>query len=1258
MALATVQTAMTSETGKSLHPFFTKTPNNNAPYQPTPDVATLGISSDGGHEGPKHEVDAQKGPKKRGRKSGTAKVKKTSSISKDQSLMDHFSHPSTVPEKNTSLSKPKDLFHETTLEEDPNIDRRKRQKTSSPVPSHTGTIVPVSHTNEPLDWQQQLQAEAMKEIELPSQDGDPLRKPEMSGTTPGISTIERCNLIQPITPPNSTIGETRCVPSEDSMAVLPEPKAVPTKKIIKISKNGKLLSSPPSTELKAASPKRRRGRKPAEKSAPSITILKYGQDIDSRRVIGMKIEAIIAGSKIKSQREPPKKPAPKLSDPSKPTHPFFLGKAVQKNEGPVTNASRPEAQPLAQRNRKQSTVTPGKLRFGNYNFPSYEHIPAFGPAGGSRAPKQAGLNEAPWPRKDTIHVRNLDSFYPPATSQLSRSLFKARKMKSNAISITKDEDLILKLGTQLLPLLTRQDTPLLSDFKLPEDIRLPSRLLMTGAGIQSELRKQIGSLSQQAPRTKKTHPAVDSIFSSVEHHLTAFDLGRCESLSWVQKYAPQSVSDVLQTGTEAMVLKDWLENLAVLAVEKQKGSSTPSVPEVKKPPRKKRKKVADDFIVDSDEEDEEEEMIEISNGGSEDQDATQSTFRSLRRPRWTRNKTVILISGPHGCGKSAMVNAVARDLGFEIFEINSGARRSGKDIQEKVGDMAENHLVSGKQKDLTPRLEAAPSEDTDIERHSDALKRDLESGRQGTMMSFFKTSGSKAARRNTVTKSAVSSEAPTSHQTNLSIAQSQLQPPRKSQKQSLILLEEADVLFEEDQQFWPQVTKLAAQSKRPIIITCTNEALVPWDELPLAAILRLSPPPTDLATDYMLAIAGHEGHILDREAVSTLFQSRNHDLRASITELNFWCQMSVGDRKGGLEWIYQRWPPGKDVDKDGHIIRVVSKGTYEEGMGFVPHNIFASSDNVGYDREEELLKELWAQWGINPYIWTSAENVGYIRPVPGQGTLEDLKHLDAVADTLSAMDRCCCLDLPSYSHHSQQPLNPSLPPISDKARLNHTVAAPVIQVDYASDFTGFDTSMLTQTNLLVQRCSNRLPRHGVEKELPLSGSEQRLAQALNGLKENDRSRLLLSRSDFSQACDVLAYLPDSVPASNTSYSLTASSFDRTFNIVVEELAPYVRSIVLHEIMLENERIRLGNLLSEGGRTSKRQRTTRAARTALEGGMRETKRRERWFDKSLNRSLVMRTAGVSWAGMGSQTGEAETESRTHESQNSAHDDGEI
>lgn len=1137
----------------------------------------------------------------------------------DQPAVDG-AHIDTVPESG-----------QATLEEDPNQDRRKRQKTESPPPAPASVSVSETTANGSLDWYRQLELQAEQTVSPQTRSSAIDSKPDANfENIPGNEILEEG---RPTTPANVTVATPSTSDPQSSVSTGTADKPMPKKKTIKIGKNGKLLSSPPKPPPEAAPSKKRQRRKPKLKPVPTVTVIKYGNDNISRRAIGEKIEAVMCGEKPTLRPATPKKIPIKPSGPPKPTHPFFLGKPAPRVDEPIGSKQTIESPPVASpRAQKRSAVTPGKLRAESKGFHSSVDVPTFG-LKKSRNSKQDGLIEAPWPAKEIAHVRNLDDVLSKASISLGEPRLKTRKLKNIVPAVSQEEDLVEKLASQLQPAIQtrRDDSPI--DFAPPEHVRLPTRLLTTGVSIQNEVRRQVASLE-----TTSAHPAVLTLFADIEHAFTAFDLGKCEPLSWVQKYAPNQTSHVLQYGKEPAVLKDWLLNLTVLAVSgKHAGSKATEASDSKKHPKKKRKKAQDDFIVDSDEE-EEEDMIELAQDEAGHYPGTFSTSSSLRRARWTRNKNVVLISGPHGSGKSAMVQAVAKDLDFEIFEINSGSRRSGKDIQDKVGDMTENHLVSHRRKEPIVNLEAEPVDDTENERHSDALQKDLDSGRQGTMMSFFNAQARTDEKPRPKPKASRPKKTSSLGQATLPIGQSQ----RKSQKQSLILFEEADILYDEDQGFWAQVTRLAAQSKRPIIITCTNEALIPIHELPLAAILRLSPPPVPLATDYLAVLAGREGHVLERDAVSSLYLSKNRDLRASITELQLWCQMSVGDRKGGLEWNYQRWPPGKDVDQNGRPFRVASKSTYLPGMGCMSHNLFESEDNVGYDRTEELLKESWQEWGISPSDWSGNRKTSYMSEA---SALDALKRLDMSADSISAADIYCCVDLPSYNNYSEQPMDPSLPQLSDKARLSYTLAAPVLQVDHATDFSHLDTDLLTQTHLLVQRAYGGRP-HESDMYLPVPKTEEGFASAILIHKESQHRKTSLSWPDFSQAFDILAYPPDTLPALNTSYNLTASSFDRTFRIVVEDLAPYVRSIVANELVLENQRLRLGNLLSEGGsRSNKRQRTTRAARTALEGGSRDTKRREHWFDKSLNRALVMGTGGKNWAGLGIVHEEAETESRT-------------
>jgi DNA polymerase III delta prime subunit len=1137
---------------------------------------------------------------------------------------------------------------DTSLTEDPNQDRRKRRRTESPQPSvaSAGSVQPVELSH---DRYQQLEAgapgprstdiEIVPESALSSDalmvDAPP---PPTDPSLPTITTI-----------PNSA-DSNACADTVDC----DHESALP-KKQIKVTKTGKLVSSPPESESQPSSSTRpRRGRKPKLTKVthqPTVTVIKYGLNESTRISLGQRIDEILNAKPLNRSGAAPRKAPPKPIGPPKPTHPFFSGKPGQKKDEKqnVNVAEQPPSHP------RKSAVTPGKLQAETRREQPPGPVPAFGMSSQhNRFSRQAGLVEPLWPTKDSAHVRNLDdedATRPTRMSSLAESVLKPRKLKTSAVSLLVREDMIEKLSQQLNPDAGKIDTPD-CDFSPPEDVRLPARLLTTGPEIQRRVREQVraqlSTPEEQNRDHRETHPAIIELFNDIEHTLTPFDKGECEIQTWTQKYSPKCASHVLQSGEEATVLKDWLQSLTVMAVGGSHNAQKSN--DVRRPPKKKRKTIEDDFIV-SDDEEEEEDLVELPPSFHANTDQP----RSLRRPQWKRNQNVVLISGPHGCGKSATVYAVAKELDFEVFEINSGVRRSGKDIQDKVGDMTANHLVNHKRGGAPVEDTAVLStidEDTDNERMDDEFQKDLDSGKQGTMTSFFTTSIASKPKPKVKSKTSETKKpTTTTAQVTLPITQA----ARKSQKQSLILIEEADVLFEEDQHFWAHVTKLASQSKRPIVITCNDELQIPTQDLPLGAVLRLSPPPTSLAIDYLLVLAGREGHVLDRQAVEDLYESKHYDLRASITELDFWCQISVGDRKGGLEWMYQRWPLGKDVDKNGRLLRVASESTYQTGMGWLSHNVLESTNNISFDKEEELLKEAWQNWSISPDRWTGVGN-SRASPMPRERDVQDsrlrnLDQLSTLADIHSAADIYCQVGLPSYDRMYNQPMDPTIPPMAPKDRQNYTVAASVLHADAQTDFLNFDTMISVETNLLARRAfpsSAHLP----STSSPCSvESEMQYAKHILNIKRVQDTDSTLSRPDYSAALDILATPRDYVFPERTSFILTPSSFDRHFSIITHDLAPYVRSIVNHELSLETRRIRLGNLLSEGGQSG-RSRNTRASRTALEGGTRDTKRRERWFPSELNFDQVLKTAGRSWAGMGWRGEHADEESGsltgTHES----------
>ncbi|KAG9590259.1 P-loop containing nucleoside triphosphate hydrolase protein, partial [Aureobasidium melanogenum] len=653
-----------------------------------------------------------------------------------------------------------------------------------------------------------------------------------------------------------------------------------------------------------------------------------------------------------------------------------------------------------------------------------------------------------------------------------------------------------------------------------------------------------------------------------------------------------------------------MKALTISAVETA-GSHIPKQdkPDRERGPKKKRRKKAaglDDFIVNDDDiYNDTEELVELDPPSLSCRKQKPSLVRNTDfKDQSNRSKIAnsVIVSGPPGCGKTAMVYAAAKELGFEIFEINPGSRRSGKDVLDRIGDMVENHLVQNRSLDT-----GNTSADEDAGRLSDAFNKDLESGRQGTMKSFFTTKP----------KSAPPPKKEKKPKLNVDQAQKVLSSskPSRGQKQSLILLEEVDIMFEEDKNFWTTVFTLLQNSKRPVIMTCNDEDLVPLQAINYQALLRLSAPPTDIATDYMLLLAAQEGHLLRRDAVSTLYEAKHHDLRASIAELQLWCQMGVGDPRGGLSWIYPRWPVGSGLDENGQPIRVFSENSYQAGMGFVAHETSFSLEGT---QDDELLKETWEGWNIDPREELFAEvtsTYSVSEQLDSQSRMTALKQFSGLSDSLSDMDVFCEIGLPGKENHKTDATQPELPP---KARASYINGMALLQTPEVVDYSTLDTQLAVSGSRLARKVFSDLvnppPSSLVRRVVETHSPNNRVSQ--------------LTRGDISAAFDAIATMmttPTSGPA-----SLAYSVFDGPLQTVVTDVAPYVRSIAAYDLALETHRDKLQGSsqgsTGGGGAGSKRARTTRAARSALEGGQRQLTRRERWFDTAFDLELALRTAG--------------------------------
>lgn len=826
---------------------------------------------------------------------------------------------------------------------------------------------------------------------------------------------------QPITVMNG--GDLEPVATPQATAADP---AKPKKMLQFNPKTGTIGSPPKPKEPRVAAPEAEIGKKVASrrgrKRASKIVRITYGTDQKTRARLGEMINAILYGKTqhpVTNAQPPPasnnKKQLSKATETAAPTstntttHPFFLGQS--KINDPVAAGSKPKkpsSSPTSART-KHYCATPCSPRKPRVGPASKVPMPQFGVK--SLGLKFPGAKLPAWPWQGMVHVRGDENEAPGVGTDPLPLAF--RKSKGNAVKMLPSESVInLVADSMHLSIIAEAVRNIDTDNFIPPppELRLPQKHFESGSKLQlrilPELRTFQPSLQtiQGSSGPMRAPPQLARLFASISSSLSAFDMSQCETSNWVQKYAPITATEVLQPGQEIFFLRDWLQALMVQAVDTgstveadkaKAGSKSKSTGTGKK----KRRKKLDGFIVSSEDEgyewfDESEDDADWAPSGSRGI-FRKTVIRSGNRARGKggdKTANTLVISGPRGCGKTAAVYAVAKELDFEVFEINASSRRNGKDVLEKIGDMTRNHHVQQHQSSEAPDNQAATTEDD--------TAKDIKSGKQPTMNAFFTAKAKES-------KSKEPAKAPAKTSQNEVKKES-----GKVQRQSLILLEEVDILYEEDKQFWTTLVGLIAQAKRPFIMTCNDETLVPLHTLTLHGIFRLSPPPNDLAVDRLLLIAANEGHALARRSVEQLYDSRGRDLRATTMDLQYWCQIGVGDRRGGLDWFYPRWPKRVDLDENKEVVRVISQDTYRMGMNLLGRDPIIDPMLSPRLVEEEVLHQVWDSWGVDLGNWQDAPEM--ISWVEGSGPtiqipadrLGALCAYDDLAEAMSAADVC------------------------------------------------------------------------------------------------------------------------------------------------------------------------------------------------------------------------------------------------------------
>jgi len=312
------------------------------------------------------------------------------------------------------------------------------------------------------------------------------------------------------------------------------------------------------------------------------------------------------------------------------------------------------------------------------------------------------------------------------------------------------------------------------------------------------------------------------------------------------------------------------------------------------------------------------------------------------------------------------------------------------------------------------------------------------------------------------------------------------------------------------------------------------------------------------------------------------------------------------------------------------------------------------------------MHETWIEWQVDSSVISQQAFESSFVKASNDGTsakdrFSSLKAYSRLADHLSSSDVYARVDLPQSRNVgsfercgatsarngflAQDILDPTQPELlENKRHANYVIGYPLLQADILHDPEKLDTQIAIAAHLSTKR------------QLDDIYASKHVHRKLNHLLTGHilaPSASPLTRKDFSAALDAIADDPSYplIPSSSASSSssllhagttLTPTSFDRAFSIVVHDLAPYVRAISAYDLALEERRRQYDDGACPGG-TGSSKRTTRASRSAIEGGRRAETRRERWFhgSRAVDLERALRTGGKGWprpAGGGSEQGD--------------------
>ncbi|XP_047993652.1 ATPase family AAA domain-containing protein 5 [Leguminivora glycinivorella] len=176
---------------------------------------------------------------------------------------------------------------------------------------------------------------------------------------------------------------------------------------------------------------------------------------------------------------------------------------------------------------------------------------------------------------------------------------------------------------------------------------------------------------------------------------------------------------------------------------------------------------------------------------------------------------LLILNGPTGCGKTSCVYAVAADLAIKVIEVNASSKRNGKIMLQDLQEATQSHKVN--------RGKSTSAENS--QKSQEIVEVDL---------TIKKKRGRPTKAKAKEVVLAKQKSDPGSQSTN--------SQENTRTGMSLILIDDADIVFDQDDGFCSAISQLVQYSKRPVILV-TSSLVCPHLQrfLQIAKIMTMKP---------------------------------------------------------------------------------------------------------------------------------------------------------------------------------------------------------------------------------------------------------------------------------------------------------------------------------------------------------------------------------------------------------------------------------